>query len=117
MVLTFSIGIAGGFAPPTPSAVHELSRSTDAPEHVVVNSSVRPSGQPSLSAALPKKLAVDPNMPLIDELHSILKTLPMEHPPGSEDIYGVRIACSPFTLLYRGFIFSSIPASHGVVTT
>ncbi|KIJ39070.1 hypothetical protein M422DRAFT_258224 [Sphaerobolus stellatus SS14] len=84
-------GITGGFAPPTPSAIHTLVRSKDSPSQIVVNSSVRPDGQPSLGEAQSKHLNVDSHSPLIDELESILKTIPVESPPGSQDIYGMDI--------------------------
>jgi len=82
-------GITGGFAPASPSAVYVLSRAKDSPADLVVTSATRPDGQASLGQAVPKKLAVDSHAALIDELHSILKGLPTESPPGSEDIYGL----------------------------
>ena len=56
-----------------------------------MTSAVRPDGTPSLQDALPKSLsATDPEtVKLLDELHDILKTIPTESPPGSEDIYGL----------------------------
>lgn len=54
-----------------------------------MTSATRSDGQPSLSQALPKKIAVDSHTALIEELHSILKEIPTESPPGSEDIYGL----------------------------
>lgn len=56
-----------------------------------VTAAHRPDGTPSLQDALPKSLAkseagVDE---AISELYSILKDLPTESPPGSEDIYGL----------------------------
>lgn len=51
---------------------------------------MRPEGTPSLQDAAPKKLAHDQSSKdLVDELHSILKSLPVESPPGSQDIYGL----------------------------
>lgn len=39
---------------------------------------------------MPKQLSVDePTEALVDELHTILKSIPTESPPGSEDIYGL----------------------------
>ncbi|KIJ39089.1 hypothetical protein M422DRAFT_258244 [Sphaerobolus stellatus SS14] len=87
----FCIGINGGFAPPTPSAIHTLVRSKDSHSQIVVNSSVRPDWQPSLGEAQSKHLNVDSHSPLIDELEFILKTIPVESPPGSQDIYGMDI--------------------------
>ncbi|KAG8787008.1 hypothetical protein FRC12_015992 [Ceratobasidium sp. 428] len=82
-------GITGGFAPPTPSAIHQLSRSSDEPANIFIQSMVRPDGEASLSDLGPKQLPVDDHAHLVEELHSILKQLPTESPPGSEDIYGL----------------------------
>ncbi|KAH7337857.1 hypothetical protein B0J17DRAFT_573228 [Rhizoctonia solani] len=87
-------GIVGGFAPPTPNAIHQLSRGEDDPNSLFVQSMIRPEGTPSLQENPPKGLAIgDPSHganALIDELHSILKEIPTEQPPGSEDIYGMN---------------------------
>ncbi|KAI0795611.1 hypothetical protein C8Q75DRAFT_791343 [Abortiporus biennis] len=81
-------GITGGFAPPTPNAIHTITATS--PSSLVIASAVRPSGTPSLQNALPKTISVNSTTSgLIDELHSILKTIPVESPPGSEDIYGL----------------------------
>ncbi|KAJ7436830.1 hypothetical protein FB451DRAFT_1306702 [Mycena latifolia] len=82
-------GITGGFAPPTPSAIYTLTRAAGAPS-LAITAAVRPSGTPALQDAAPKALAPDDSTTaLVDELHGILKTIPMESPPGSEDIYGL----------------------------
>jgi hypothetical protein len=82
-------GIAGGFAPPTPSAVHTVTAAQTLP-HLIINSAVRPNGTPSLKDAGAKSLTNDAETcNLVDELYGILKTIPMEFPPGSEDIYGM----------------------------
>ncbi|CAE7234335.1 unnamed protein product [Rhizoctonia solani] len=89
-------GITGGFAPPTPSAIHQLGRSGDNPNVLLVESQIRPDGTPSLQGHPPKNLAVGDSShgstALLDELHSILKEIPTESPPGSEDIYGLDTA-------------------------
>lgn len=82
------IGIAGGFAPPTPSAVFTVT-GTPQKSDLQITSAVRADGTPSLQDALPKSLSktqqgVDE---LISELYTILKSIPTEKPPGSEDIY------------------------------
>ncbi|KAG9125870.1 hypothetical protein FRC07_005835 [Ceratobasidium sp. 392] len=82
-------GITGGFAPPTPSAIHNLVRSSDTPEKLVIQSMVRPEGTPELNSLGDKHLPVDDHGHLVEELHSILKEIPTEYPPGSEDIYGL----------------------------
>lgn len=89
-----NVGIAGGFAPPTPSAIYTLSKSA-AQTHILIASAARPDGSPSLSEAAPKSLSLTDSdvdadsQKLVDELHGILKTIPTESPPGSEDIYGL----------------------------
>ena len=85
----YYVGITGGFAPPTPSAVHTV---TFAPtiNALQITSAVRPDGTPHLQDALPKQLAVDESITtLVNELEGILKSIPTEQPPGSEDIYGL----------------------------
>ena len=54
-------------------------------------SAIRPDGTPSLQDFAPKFLSStdDHTGQLLDELHGILKTIPTEFPPGSEDIYGL----------------------------
>ncbi|TDL22797.1 hypothetical protein BD410DRAFT_707944, partial [Rickenella mellea] len=81
-------GITGGFAPPTPSAIHTLTKSKPQ-THMLISSAVRPDGTPELTNAAPKTLEIHSQAELVDELHGILKTLPTESPPGSEDIYGM----------------------------
>lgn len=44
---------------------------------------------PDLTPEAPNVVATADHEALIDELHSILKELPMEEPSGSEDIYGL----------------------------
>ena len=82
-------GITGGFAPPTPNAIFTITAAPAADLHIT--SAIRPDGTPSLQDALPKTLsASEPGtVALVDELHTILKGLPVESPPGSEDIYGL----------------------------
>jgi hypothetical protein len=56
-----------------------------------VLSSIREPGTPALSDAAPKSISASDSSTtkLVDELESILKGLPTESPPGSEDIYGL----------------------------
>lgn len=59
----------------------------------MVTSAVRPDGTPSLQDALPKSVSKDEETAaLAEELHHIFQTIPTEHPPGSEDIYGMDIS-------------------------
>ncbi|KIP09763.1 hypothetical protein PHLGIDRAFT_102312, partial [Phlebiopsis gigantea 11061_1 CR5-6] len=100
-------GITGGFAPPTPSAIFTIDGAPGRPE-LHITSAVRPHGTPSLQDALPKSLsASDANtQQLVGELYSILKSLPTEQPPGSEDIYradvGIAFASGDFTWMNGG---------------
>jgi len=85
-----SAGITGGFAPPTPDAIYTITQPKGNPS-LKINAAERPHGTPSLQSFADKDLTADEHTHLIDELHSILKTLPTESPPGSEDIYGLNI--------------------------
>jgi len=83
-------GITGGFAPPTPSAIHTFIRPLNQTD-LNISSSIRPDGTPGLQEAVPKSISSEDKdtASLVDELYDILKTLPTEAPPGSEDIYGL----------------------------
>ena len=88
-LIPISLGITGGFAPPTPSAIYTLNTVSKQPT-INVTAAVRPDGTPSLQDALPKTLTQDDHTAaLVNELTSILKSLPVESPPGSQDIYGL----------------------------
>ncbi|EJD02490.1 uncharacterized protein FOMMEDRAFT_168940 [Fomitiporia mediterranea MF3/22] len=86
-------GITGGFAPPTPSAIHTLTKSKEQ-NHVLIASATREDGSPCLYTATSKSISLEADTPdsetmLIGELYSILKSIPTESPPGSDDIYGL----------------------------
>ena len=87
----YFLGIVGGFAPAKPYEIHVLTLSTDRPNLLAVESQHRADGSSSLQSTNqePKTLSLPENKPVVDELHSILKTLPTEKPPGSQDIYGM----------------------------
>ncbi|KAB5590976.1 hypothetical protein CTheo_5592 [Ceratobasidium theobromae] len=93
-------GIVGGFAPPTPNALHSLERSAGDPTNLFVQSATRPSGSRNLGDSTDKSLPVDDHAHLVQELHSILQGLPVESPPGSEDIYGMDTS---ITWMSEGF--------------
>lgn len=82
-------GITGGFAPPIPTAVYTVTGSSKVP-HIQVTSATRDHGTPTLQDASPKTLASDDaeTTTLVDELHGILKVLPIED-PGCDDLYGM----------------------------
>ncbi len=50
---------------------------------------VRPDGTPDLQQSPEKTVPMNQYAGQIEELHEILKDLPTEQPPGSEDIYGL----------------------------
>ncbi|EIN14219.1 hypothetical protein PUNSTDRAFT_59646, partial [Punctularia strigosozonata HHB-11173 SS5] len=86
-------GITGGFAPPTPNHIFTVTRPENK-ESLNITAAVRPKGTPGLQSAVPKSLGLSDVVgdskaeALVEELHDILKNLPTEQPPGSEDIYG-----------------------------
>jgi len=82
-------GITGGFAPPTPSEIHIITASSQFPESISITSSIRPHGTPDLQDATPTSIPITHVTHLVEELHAILKIIPIESPPGSEDIYGM----------------------------
>ena len=90
MLTVCATGITGGFAPPTPDAIFTVTGTPDKAD-LAITSAIRPEGTPSLQDALPKSLSKsEPGVnELVGELYSILKSLPTESPPGSEDIYGL----------------------------
>ncbi|KAE8136794.1 hypothetical protein BDV38DRAFT_249145 [Aspergillus pseudotamarii] len=81
-------GIEGGFAPPTPSAILKLVKSAD-DSNIIINESIRPDGEPGMERKPQKTLdsSDEEVQDLVTELYEILQTLPLESPPGSEDIY------------------------------
>jgi hypothetical protein len=89
MSLNQGLGIVGGFMPATPSALHTVTLARDAPQTLTVLSALPPPpGEVSVSGGLQessvKSLSTqDDNVPdLLDELHTILKQIPTESPPG-----------------------------------
>ncbi|CCM05376.1 uncharacterized protein FIBRA_07592 [Fibroporia radiculosa] len=83
-------GITGGFAPPTASAIYTITASPSQPM-LQIGTAIRPDGTPSLQDASIKSLSSSDESvnTLLEELHTILQSLPTEYPPGSEDIYGM----------------------------
>jgi F0F1-type ATP synthase epsilon subunit len=67
------LGITGGFAPPTPKAIHVISRSAEAPSKLSVVSQTRADGTPSLSDAQEKSVDIQAEESSIDQLHKILE--------------------------------------------
>ncbi|KAJ7135102.1 hypothetical protein C8R46DRAFT_1139487 [Mycena filopes] len=82
-------GITGGFAPPTPNAIYTLTQPLNQTK-LAITAAVREDGTRNLQEAAPKSVDHDDTTTaLVDELHGILKSIPMEEPKGSEDIYGM----------------------------
>jgi hypothetical protein len=97
--ICFTIGITGGFAPPTPNAIHTITQPLNKIE-LFIRSATRTDGSTQgLQDAVPKSISsVEKHtVSLVDELHGILKTIPTELPPGSEDIYGLDTSIAWFS--------------------
>ncbi|KAK0205273.1 hypothetical protein DFS33DRAFT_753688 [Desarmillaria ectypa] len=85
-------GITGGFAPPTPNAIFTLTRPLNH-DQLNITSAIREIGTANLASAAPRSIQNDADTDaLVEELHGILKEIPTESPPGSEDIYGMDIS-------------------------
>ncbi|KAI6144981.1 hypothetical protein BKA82DRAFT_4169049 [Pisolithus tinctorius] len=84
-------GITGGFAPPTPEALHMLAVSEDSTE-LTITSQIRPFGTPTLQPAVTTTLAIDDgDVMLLAELKDILSSIPPQY-PGAQDCYGRDIS-------------------------
>ncbi|KAF4454456.1 hypothetical protein F53441_3083 [Fusarium austroafricanum] len=81
-------GITGGFAPPTPSLI--ITVSADDGVEMQISKSKPSDGAPEES----KTVARADHEALVDELYDILRDLPTEDPPGSEDIYKLDTSIS-----------------------
>ncbi|TFY82590.1 hypothetical protein EWM64_g1430 [Hericium alpestre] len=81
-------GITGGFAPPTPSAIHDFSFTPDTANNILLTSQIRELGTPSLLPAAAKSIAVsEETAAQLAELEAILRRLPASGPQGA-DVYG-----------------------------
>lgn len=76
----------GGFAPPTPNLLVVIDGSDN---ELKISVAKRETGTADLAPASPSTVALADYEAIINELHGILKELPTEQPPGSEDIYGL----------------------------
>lgn len=96
-------GIAGGFVPADPTVVKSVSYAAETNTLQIVSSLSDPG-----PAIVDKHHTVDG---LVEELHSILKTIPTEDPKGSEDIYGLNIGIA---WGYGDFLWQNVgPAGCG----
>jgi len=92
-------GITGGFAPPTPDAIHTITQPLNK-AYLNITSAIRTDGgTPGLQDAVPKSISSEDKhtASLVDELHGILKAIPTEIPPGTEDIYGLDTSIAWFS--------------------
>jgi hypothetical protein len=83
-------GITGGFAPPAPSAIHDLSWKPGTP-HIFLVSRFPSNAEAEELALNPRGIPIsDDTTELVNELEHILRELPTEEVPSS-DIYGRNI--------------------------
>jgi hypothetical protein len=82
-------GIVGGFVPPNPTAVHDLTLEAQDTPHILLLSQF-PSN-PAAQSLKPRNIPVsEDTTSLVKELEGILRKLPKEEVP-SADIYGRNI--------------------------
>ncbi|GFF38429.1 hypothetical protein IFM58399_05232 [Aspergillus lentulus] len=80
-------GITGGPQPQNPSFICTLYKDPDADDSQVYVQQTEPATTGSQESS--KTINESDVNVLVEELYSILKKLPTEEPPGSEDIYGL----------------------------
>lgn len=102
------VGIAGGFAPPNPTSVQQITSSLNdgGTSSILLQTTTRDPDQrrlpdePTAQSTFKHDAVVDNATKekvgdrvskLVGELEAILRKLPMESPPGSKDIYGMDI--------------------------
>lgn len=85
-----TIGIEGGFAPPTPTARYVITRATKS-EVFTISTELRPHGTPRLGPAKTQELKVADHVGLIAKLQDLLRDLPPQY-PGAQDLYGRNIS-------------------------
>lgn len=84
-------GIIGGFVPPNPSAVHDLTLESTSTPHILLLSQFPSDPAPQQAELKPKNIPIsDDTTSLIKELEGILRKLPTEKVP-TADIYGRNI--------------------------
>lgn len=84
-------GIAGGFAPPVPSALHHLSLEAQDTPHILLLSQFPSNPAPEQQDLRPKNIPISGDTTsLVKELEAILRKLPTEKVP-SKDIYNRNI--------------------------
>ena len=82
-------GIVGGFVPPNPTAVHDLTLEAQDTPHILLLS--RFPSNPAAQSLQPRNIPVsEDTTSLVKELEGILRKLPKEDVP-SADIYGRNI--------------------------
>ncbi|KLO12528.1 hypothetical protein SCHPADRAFT_998106 [Schizopora paradoxa] len=92
--VTLQSGVSGGFstasATTTSNAIVTLTKPTEQENIIVQTETTGGEGTVGAQSTEPREKAISEgnSEELITELHDILKDLPTESPPGSEDIYG-----------------------------
>ncbi|KAN0094888.1 hypothetical protein V8E55_003175 [Tylopilus felleus] len=83
-------GIEGGFAPPTPHARYDITRTTKS-DVFTVSTELRAHGTPNLGPPKKQELKVADHAESIARLQNLLRDLPTQY-PGAEDLYGRNIS-------------------------
>ncbi|KAH9975482.1 hypothetical protein BGW80DRAFT_1169189 [Lactifluus volemus] len=84
-------GITGGFAPPVPTAIYDLSWKPPTTSHIFLVSHFPSNTEVQLLDLKPQSIPIsDDTTKLVSELELILRKLPIEEMPSS-DIYGRNI--------------------------
>jgi hypothetical protein len=73
--LFLNAGIVGGFAPPTPTATHSITKESSS-DDLVISSALRKEHQPGLESQPEQQTSAAEVLGLVDELHTILVDLP-----------------------------------------
>jgi hypothetical protein len=73
--LFLNAGIVGGFAPPTLTATHSITKESLS-DNLVISSALREGHQPGLKSQPEKQKSAAKVSGLVDELHAILIDLP-----------------------------------------
>ncbi|RCI05863.1 hypothetical protein CU098_008256 [Rhizopus stolonifer] len=82
-------GIVGGFAPPTPKKIIQI-QNLDEGATITQQTLVPESGNDYHMQSA--NVSTEELASIGEKIKQTLKDLPTEHPPGSEDIYGLDIA-------------------------
>ncbi|KAH0831058.1 hypothetical protein J3R83DRAFT_13581 [Lanmaoa asiatica] len=106
-----SLGIEGGFAPPTPHARYIITRDTNSPT-ISISAQIRPAGTPILSSPRSQSFAVSDHINDIARLQQIMRDIPTQY-PGAQDLYGRNTSIVDVTNT-QGFHMSGSHAGSGI---